>query len=103
MDTSDVYPDVLGEALSYSSQRLAQLGSLVTAGSTVQARRKAAAKRRGSCPERASAQRATGSGTCRMAAGKGWLGTGTRLPVARPGRSAPGSPYLECCRGVCRC
>jgi hypothetical protein len=41
MDTSDVYPDVLGDALSYSSQRLAQLGSLVTAGVTVEARRRA--------------------------------------------------------------
>lgn len=40
MDTSDVYPDVLGDALSYSSQRLAQLGSLVTAGATVEARRR---------------------------------------------------------------
>jgi hypothetical protein len=39
MDTSEVYPDVLGDALSYSSQRLAQLGSLVTAGATVQAHR----------------------------------------------------------------
>ena len=43
MDTSDVYPDVLGDALSYSSQRLAQLGSLVTAGATVEARRRAQA------------------------------------------------------------
>ena len=40
MDTPDVYPDVLGDALSYSSQRLAQLGSLVTAGATVEARRR---------------------------------------------------------------
>ena len=43
MDTPDVYPDVLGDALSYSSQRLAQLGSLVTAGATVEARRRAQA------------------------------------------------------------
>jgi hypothetical protein len=43
MDTSDVYPDVLGDALSHSSQRLAQLGSLVTAGATVEARRRAQA------------------------------------------------------------
>jgi hypothetical protein len=41
MDTSDVYPDVFGDALSYSSQRLAQLASLVTAAATVEARRKA--------------------------------------------------------------
>ena len=41
MDTSDVYPDLLGDALSYSSQRLAQLASLVTAAATVEARRKA--------------------------------------------------------------
>ena len=46
MDTSDIYPDVLGDALSYSSQRLAQLGSLVTAGVTVEARRRAQASRR---------------------------------------------------------
>jgi hypothetical protein len=43
MDTSEVYPDVLGDALSFSSQRLAQLGSLVTAGVTVVARRRAEA------------------------------------------------------------
>ncbi|MGD0378170.1 MAG: hypothetical protein ABSB01_26815 [Streptosporangiaceae bacterium] len=41
MDNPDVYPDVLGDALSFSSQRLAQLGSLVTAAATVQARQKA--------------------------------------------------------------
>ena len=41
MDNSDVYPDLFGDALSYSSQRLAQLVSLVTAGATVEARRKA--------------------------------------------------------------
>ena len=41
MDTSDVYPDLFGDALSYSSQRLAQLVSLVTAAATVEARRKA--------------------------------------------------------------
>ena len=43
MDTSDVYPDVVGDALSYSSQRLAQLASLVTAAATVEARRRAQA------------------------------------------------------------
>jgi hypothetical protein len=41
VDTSEVYPDVLGDALSFSSQRLAQLGSLVTAGVTAAARRRA--------------------------------------------------------------
>ena len=41
MDTSDVYPDLFGDALSYSSQRLAQLVSLVTAGATVEARHRA--------------------------------------------------------------
>ena len=41
MDTADVYPDLLGDALSYSSQRMAQLASLVTAAATVEARRKA--------------------------------------------------------------
>src|SRR5262245_48566812 len=43
MDTPDVYPDVLGDALSYSSQRLAQLGSLVTAAATMEVRRRAQA------------------------------------------------------------
>src|SRR6516165_12465114 len=43
MDTPDVYPDVLGDALSFSSQRAAQLGSLVTAGATVEAHRRARA------------------------------------------------------------
>ena len=41
MDTSDVYPDLFGDGLSYSSQRMAQLVSLVTAAATVEARRKA--------------------------------------------------------------
>ena len=41
MDTSDVYSDLFGDALSYSSQRMAQLVSLVTAGATVEARRRA--------------------------------------------------------------
>ena len=41
MDTSDVYPDLFGDALSYSSQRMAQLASLFTAAATVEARRKA--------------------------------------------------------------
>ena len=41
MDTNDVYPDLLGDALSFSSQRMAQLASLVTAAATVEARRKA--------------------------------------------------------------
>ena len=40
MDTSDVYPDLFGDALSYSSQRMAQFASLVTAAATVEARRK---------------------------------------------------------------
>jgi hypothetical protein len=43
METPEVYPDVLGDALSFSSQRLAQLGSLVTGGATVVARRRAEA------------------------------------------------------------
>jgi hypothetical protein len=43
MDSPDVYPDALGDALSHSSQRLAQLGSLVTAGATMQIRRRAQA------------------------------------------------------------
>jgi hypothetical protein len=41
MDPSNVYPDVLGEALSHSSQRLAQLASLVTGGAMLEARRRA--------------------------------------------------------------
>jgi len=41
MNASEVYPDVLGDAVSYSSQRLAQLGSLVTAAGTMEVRRRA--------------------------------------------------------------
>ena len=41
MDTSDVYSDLFGDALSYSSQRMAQLASLVAAAATLEARRKA--------------------------------------------------------------
>ena len=44
MDSPDVYPDALGDALSHSSQRLAQLGSLITAAATMQIRRRAQAK-----------------------------------------------------------
>jgi hypothetical protein len=43
MDTPDVYPDALGDALSHSSQRLAQLASLITAAATMQVRRRAQA------------------------------------------------------------
>jgi hypothetical protein len=54
MDAPDVYPDVLGDALSFSSQRAAQLGSLVTAGAAVEAQRRArAAAARAARDERA--------------------------------------------------
>jgi len=43
MDASEVYPDVLGDAVSHSSQRLAQLGSLITAAATMEIRRRAQA------------------------------------------------------------
>jgi hypothetical protein len=43
MDASNVYPDVFGDAVSHSSQRLAQLGSLVTAAATMEVRRRAQA------------------------------------------------------------
>jgi hypothetical protein len=43
MDSPDVYPDALGDALSHSSQRLAQLGSLITAAAAIQIRRRAQA------------------------------------------------------------
>jgi hypothetical protein len=39
MDPTDVHPDLLGEALSRSGQRLAQLGSLLTSWAMVEARR----------------------------------------------------------------
>jgi hypothetical protein len=39
VDPSDVHPDLFGEALSQSGQRLAQLGSLLTSWAMVQARR----------------------------------------------------------------
>jgi len=41
MDTSDVYPDLFGDALSYSSQRMAQLASLFTRRSHGRSPRKA--------------------------------------------------------------
>jgi hypothetical protein len=43
MDSPDIYPDALGDALSYSSQRLAQLASLITAAAAMQVRRRAQA------------------------------------------------------------
>lgn len=39
MEPSDVHPDLLGDALSHSGQRLAQLGSLLTSWAMVAARR----------------------------------------------------------------
>ena len=44
MDSPDIYPDALGDALSHSSQRLAQLGFLITAAAAMQIRRRAQAK-----------------------------------------------------------
>jgi hypothetical protein len=52
MDTSDFYPDLLGDALSDSSHRLAQLASLVTAEGTVEV-----AARRSGTPRRPPAAR----------------------------------------------
>ena len=43
MDSPDIYPDALGDALSHSSQRLAQLASLITAAAAMQVRRRAQA------------------------------------------------------------
>ena len=40
MDPSDVYPDLLGQGFSHSSQRLAQMGSLLASWAVVEARRK---------------------------------------------------------------
>ena len=40
MDPSDVYPDLLGQGMSRSSQRLAQMGSLLASWAVVEARRK---------------------------------------------------------------
>ncbi len=46
MDSSEHYPDQFGEALSYSSQRAAQMASLVAAGVEVAARRRALSRAR---------------------------------------------------------
>ena len=46
MDSSEQYPDQFGEALSYSSQRAAQMVSLVAAGVQVAARRQALSRAR---------------------------------------------------------
>ena len=43
MDTAEVYSDVLSDAVSHSSQRLAQLGSLIMAAATMEVRRRARA------------------------------------------------------------
>jgi hypothetical protein len=40
MDPSEVYPDLIGQAVSHSAQRLAQMGSLVASWAVVEARRK---------------------------------------------------------------
>ena len=39
MEPNEVHADLLGEALSHSGQRLAQLGSLLTSWAMVEARR----------------------------------------------------------------
>lgn len=53
MDPSEVYPELLGQALSNSSQRLAQMGSLLASWAVVEARR----KERRSDAEQAQSQR----------------------------------------------
>jgi hypothetical protein len=40
MDPSEVYPDLLGQAVSHSAQRVAQMGSLLASWAVVEARRK---------------------------------------------------------------
>ena len=102
MDTSDVYPDLFGDALSYSSQRLAQLVSLVTAAATVEARRKAqrnAAKTIRS--ERALQDLHDQERAAYQLARAG--GASTRPAVPEPGRPAPGSPRMERGSSLRRC
>ena len=102
MDTSDVYPDLFGDALSYSSQRMAQLASLVTAAATVEARRKAqrnAAKTIRS--ERALRELHDQERAAYQLAGR--LGGGPRSEVPGSGRPAPGSPRVERGSGLRRC
>ena len=80
MDASEVYPDVLGDAVSHSSQRLAQMGSLVTAAAAMEVRRRAQAS-----AVRAARGEQRNSGGC--GSGRGprgrWLGLGGRLRMTR--------------------
>jgi hypothetical protein len=103
MDTSEVYPDVLGGALSYSSQRLAQLGSLVTAAAVVEAQRRAQAHAARAARDEQALSALHDQDRAAWQLARAGVGAGTRFAVARPGRPAPGSPRLERRRGLRRC
>ena len=98
MDRSEVYPDVLGDALSFSSQRAAQLGSLVTAGATVEAQRRArATAARAARDERALSALRDQERAAWQRARAGWAPTthgGSLRPICcrQPGSGAPLRP-----------
>ena len=93
MDPSDHYPDPFGEALSYSSQRAAQMGHWSPPVS--RSRRQAGAE-----PRQAGRTRRSGAaGAARQeraahAAGQSGLGARPRSAVAGPGGPAPGRRHL---------
>ena len=101
MDTSDVYPDPFGEAMSYSSQRLAQLASLFTAAATVQARRKA--QRNAAKSARSERALRALQDQERAAYELARLGAGAGLAVPRAGRPFPGGPRVERGGTIRRC
>ena len=103
MDTSDVYPDLFGDALSYSSQRLAQLVSLVTAAATVEARRKAQRNAAKTIRSERALQELHDQERAAYQLARARLGASTRPAVPEPGRPVRGSPRMERGSSLRRC
>ena len=102
MDPSDVYPDLLGQGFSHSSQRLAQMGSLLASWVVVEARR----KERRNAAKTARSQRELETlreqerAACKLARA-GWAPALDRKWLAQADLR-PDGPHLERCRGLRR-
>lgn len=102
MDTSDVYPRRARRRAQPLIQRLAQLGSLVTAEATVKARRRAQAHAaRAARDERALSAMRDQERAAWQLARAGWATRVYRLPHDRIVREALGSTTCPGCRTGC--
>ena len=101
MDPSDVYPDLLGQGFSHSSQRLAQMGSLLASWVVVEARRKERRNAAKTARSRGSLRRC-GSRNAPPASWRGPAGRPRGPEMARAGGARPDGPHLERCRGLRR-